>query len=104
MEHILADRTLKIEVDGLPDATLRVVIGQPVMVSDDEYRTDIELHGPEPGSVLRRYMIGSDAWQATCLAFWIVPVMVHTRCNTHARITHNGEEDWSCVKAPLPLP
>jgi hypothetical protein len=46
-------------------------------------------------------MIGSDAWQATCLAFWIVPVMVHTRCNTHARITHNGEEDWSCVKALL---
>ena len=41
MEHILAERTLKIEVDGLPDATLRVVIGQPVMVSDDEYRTDI---------------------------------------------------------------
>ena len=68
------------------------------------HRTDIELHGPEPDSVLRRYMIGSDAWQATCLAFWIVPVMVHTLCNTHARITHNGEEDWSCVKAPLPLP
>jgi hypothetical protein len=104
MEHILAERTLKIEVDGLPDATLRVVIGRPVMASTGIYRTDIELHGPEPGSVLKRHIIGADAWQSVVGSFWAVPVMVHTRCNTHARITHDGEEDWSGVKAPLPLP
>jgi hypothetical protein len=104
MEHILAERTLKIEVDGLPDATLRVVVGVPVMVTNENYRTDIELHGPEPGSVLERYSLGADAWQSVTNAFWAVPVMVHTRCNSNARITHDGEEDWHGLRAPLPLP
>jgi hypothetical protein len=40
--------------DGLPDATFACRSGCSVMVSDDEYRTDIELHGPEPNSVLSK--------------------------------------------------
>ena len=41
VEHILAERTLTVELDGQPTTTLRVVVGVPVMVSATEYRTDM---------------------------------------------------------------
>jgi hypothetical protein len=104
MEHILAERTLKVEVDGQPDATLRVVVGLPVMVDALEYRTDIEIHGPEAGAVLKRWIFGVDAWQSVCGALWICPVLAHSVCDNDARITYNGDENWSEGKAPAPWP
>jgi hypothetical protein len=102
MEHILAERTLKVEVDGLPDATLRVVVGLPVMVRETEYKTDIEFHGPEAGAVLKRWTLGDDAWQSVRHAFWICRDLARSVCNTNARITYQGDENWSEEMPPVP--
>jgi hypothetical protein len=102
MEHILAERTLKVEVDGQPDATLRVMVGWPVMVDALEYRTDLELHGPEAGAVLKRWTLGGDAWQSVRHAFWICRDLARSVCNTNARITYQGDESWSEEMPPVP--
>jgi hypothetical protein len=99
MERILAERTVTVEVDGQPVDTMRVMVGFPVMVDEGEWQTEIEIHGPRDWAVLKNAISGVDAWQSVRGAFWLCLDLVRSRASSKARLTHEGQEDWSCEMA-----
>jgi hypothetical protein len=102
MQNVLAERTVTVELDGEPTTTIRVVVGFPARISDHEYQTVLELHGPEAGAVLERTIGGIDAWQSVRHAFWISRDLVRSLISTSARVTHQGDENWSEELPPVP--
>ena len=102
MERILAERTLTVELDGQPSMTMRVLVGWPTLRPDGEYQTLLEFHGPEAGAVLERPIRGGDAWQSVRHAFWISKDPARGVVNTNARLTYEGDENWSNEMPPLP--
>jgi hypothetical protein len=95
MQNILAERTVTVELDGHPARTIRVVVGLPAKISNREYQTVVELHGPEAGAVLERSIGGVDAWQSVRHAFWICRDLVRSLVPASARLTCEGDENWS---------
>ncbi len=102
MERILAERTLTVELDGQPSTTMRVVVGYPTLTSEGEYQTLLEFHGPSAGAVLERRIRGGDAWQSVRHAFWGCRDIAQSIVNSNARLTYNGNENWSTEMPPLP--
>jgi hypothetical protein len=102
MERILAERILTVELDGQPSTTLRVVVGWPTMLPEGEYQTLLEFHGPGEGAVLERPIRGGDAWQSVRHAFWLCRDLARGIVNSNARLTYQGDENWSDEMPPLP--
>jgi hypothetical protein len=96
MENALAERTVDVEIAGRAAGTIRVSIGMPVKIDDDEWRADVEIYGPGQEPPLKQYFTGVDAWQAIKQALWISTTLVRSRTQADARLTFLGDEDWSC--------
>lgn len=96
MEHVLAERTVEVSVNGQSVGTIRIEIGMPTKVDDDEWKIAVDIHGPGNEPPLQKHFVGIDAWQAIRHAFWIAVVLVETRIDPDARVTFNGGDNWSC--------
>ncbi len=104
MENILAERTIALDVDGKPQRSIRMMIGKPVLVDEDEWSIPYEIHGPGADQIERRELYGFDAWQVLRLAFWFVPEQVINRVPMGSRLTFEGNENWSAERRVLPPP
>jgi hypothetical protein len=89
MEHVLSERTTRVEREGEPTKYLRAPIGQPTksVTFDDEYEIQVEIQGPDEGDALNRVFRAGDAWQAVRFAFRLVYDQAYSRVRTGSRLT-----------------
>jgi hypothetical protein len=92
--EVIGERELDLELSGeMGTRKILVRVGKPVEEADGEsWTAPYEIHGPDPGEVIRHVAHGIDALQALGCALFIIPAELSSFL-PRGRLTHNGRED-----------
>jgi hypothetical protein len=90
--EVIAERAIELELTG-EAGTRRILVrvGKPEEQGED-WIASYEIHGPDPGEVIRHVAHGIDALQALACALFIIPSELES-FRSRGRLTFNGGED-----------
>ena len=91
---VIGERALDLELTGETGTRkILVRVGKPEEQAEGkDWIAPYEIHGPDPGEMIRRVAYGIDALQALGCALFILPSELES-FRSRGRLTFNGGED-----------
>ena len=92
--EVIGERAIDLELTG-ETGTRKILVrlGKPEEQAEgQDWTAPYEIHGPDPGEVIRHVAYGIDALQALSCALFIIPSELES-FRSRGRLTFNGSED-----------